>query len=63
MGLNRFIENDTVIGVIGIVGGAFLAWLSLKIFMEVRQGITVDLTTQQDVGLGPACGRPLDERF
>jgi threonine/homoserine/homoserine lactone efflux protein len=53
LGLNRFIRNDTVIGVIGIVGSLFLAWLAVRIFMEVRQGITIDLTAKEDIGWGP----------
>lgn len=53
VGLNRFLDNDTVVGAIGIVGGAFLAWLSFKIFSEVRRGITIDLTAREDIGWGP----------
>lgn len=53
LGLNRFIKNDTVIGVIGIVGGLFLGWLAVRIFIEVRQGITIDLTAREDIGWGP----------
>jgi threonine/homoserine/homoserine lactone efflux protein len=53
LGLNRFIKNDTVIGVIGIVGGLFLGWLAVRIFIEVRQGITIDLTAKEDIGWGP----------
>ena len=53
LGLNRVINNKTVTGIIGIVGGLFLAWLAIRIFIEVRQGITVDLTAKQDVGWGP----------
>lgn len=53
LGLNRFIKNDTVIGVIGIVGGLFLGWLAIRIFVEVRQGITIDLTAKEDIGWGP----------
>jgi len=53
VGLNRFLDNKSVVGVIGIVGGAFLLWLSARIFLEVRHGITVDLTEKQEVGWGP----------
>jgi threonine/homoserine/homoserine lactone efflux protein len=53
LGLNRYVQNDTVTGVIGVVGGVFLGWLGVKIFLEVRQGITIDLTAKEDVGWGP----------
>ncbi len=53
LGLNRFADNETAVGIIGIVGGAFLGWLGVKIFLEVRQGITIDLTAKQEVGWGP----------
>lgn len=53
VGLNRFLDNDTVVGAIGVVGGAFLIWLSLKIFAEVRRGITIDLAAHEDIGWGP----------
>ncbi len=53
IGLNKFLDDKTVVGVIGIVGGLFLGWLAVKIFVEVRRGVTVDLTTKKDVGWGP----------
>ncbi|MBU1672530.1 MAG: LysE family translocator [Actinobacteria bacterium] len=53
LGLNRFIKDDTVQGVIGIVGGVFLGFLAVKIFIEARRGITVDLTAKQEIGWGP----------
>jgi threonine/homoserine/homoserine lactone efflux protein len=53
LGLNNFIKDNTVTGIIGIVGGLFLGWLAVKIFLEVRHGITVDLTTKEEVGWGP----------
>jgi threonine/homoserine/homoserine lactone efflux protein len=53
LGLNNFIKDKTVTGIIGIVGGLFLGWLAFKIFLEVRHGITVDLTTKKEVGWGP----------
>jgi threonine/homoserine/homoserine lactone efflux protein len=53
LGLNKFTNNKTAVGIIGIVGGIFLAWLAVKIFLEVRQGITIDLTARQEVGWGP----------
>jgi len=53
IGLNKVLNNKTVVGVIGIVGGAFLVWLSVSIFLEVRRGISVDLETKQEVGWGP----------
>jgi threonine/homoserine/homoserine lactone efflux protein len=53
LGLNKFINNNTVKGVIGIVGGAFLAFLAVKIFIEVRKGITIDLTARREIGWGP----------
>lgn len=53
LGLNEFLHNKTVVGVIGIVGGLFLGWLAVKIFVEVRQGITIDLTANKEIGWGP----------
>lgn len=53
LGLNEFTDNNTAVGIIGIVGGVFLAWLAVKIFLEVRQGISIDLTAEQEVGWGP----------
>jgi len=53
IGLNKFLDDNTVVGVIGIVGGLFLGWLAVKIFIEVRRGITVDLTSKKEVGWGP----------
>ncbi|MHB8896689.1 MAG: LysE family transporter [Candidatus Geothermincolia bacterium] len=56
LGLNRFLKDKTVVGTISIIGGAFLVWLAFKVFSEVRQGVTVDLTTKQEVGWGPLVG-------
>lgn len=56
LGLNKFLNDKTVVGVISIVGGVFLIWLAYKVFSEVRHGVTVDLTTHQDVGWGPLVG-------
>ena len=53
LGLNKVLHNKVVVGVIGIVGGAFLVWLSVRIFLEVRQGISVDLEAKKEVGWGP----------
>jgi threonine/homoserine/homoserine lactone efflux protein len=53
LGLNRYIDDSNVVGFIGITGGLFLGWLAVKIFIEVRQGVTVDLTAGTDVGWGP----------
>jgi threonine/homoserine/homoserine lactone efflux protein len=53
LGLNKFIDDKSVVGVIGITGGLFLGWLAIKIFLEVRRGVTVDLTAGSDVGWGP----------
>ncbi len=56
LGLNRFLEDKAVVGVISVLGGAFLVWLAFSVFGEARQGITVDLTVKQDVGWGPLVG-------
>jgi threonine/homoserine/homoserine lactone efflux protein len=56
LGLNKFLKDKTVVGTISIIGGAFLIWLAYKVFSEVRAGVTVDLTTRQDVGWGPLVG-------
>lgn len=53
VGLNKVLDDKTVVGIIGIVGGLFLVWLAVKIFVEVRRGVTVDLTAKRDVGWGP----------
>ena len=53
LGLNSLIKNHMAQGIIGIVGGVFLAWLGVRIFLEVRQGITIDLTAKSEVGWGP----------
>ena len=53
LGLNRFLKNHLAQGIIGIAGGLFLLWLGADIFLEVRRGITIDLTVKQDVGWGP----------
>ncbi|MBN1288906.1 MAG: LysE family transporter [Actinobacteria bacterium] len=52
-GLNRFLDNKNVTGVVGVVGGVFLFWLSIKIFLEVRRGIFIDLTSKKEVIWGP----------
>lgn len=56
LGLNRFLEDKAVVGVISVLGGAFLVWLAFSVFGEARQGISVDLTVKQDVGWGPLVG-------
>ena len=33
IGLNKFLKDNTVVGTIGIVGGLFLGWLAVKIFV------------------------------
>jgi threonine/homoserine/homoserine lactone efflux protein len=53
IGLNKFLDDKTVVGTIGIVGGLFLGWLAVKIFVEVRRGVSVDLTARKEVGWGP----------
>lgn len=53
LGLNRFLDNDIVTAVIGVVGGVFLLWLSFKIFFEVRRGISLDLSEKKQVAWGP----------
>lgn len=53
LGLNKFTDNKVMVGVIGMVGGAFLAWLAVRIFVEVRRGITIDLTARREIGWGP----------
>ncbi|MCJ7652315.1 MAG: LysE family translocator [Actinobacteria bacterium] len=53
LGLNKVLHNKVVVGVVGIVGGAFLVWLAVKIFLEVRQGITIDLEAKREIGWGP----------
>jgi len=53
IGLNKFLDDKTVVGTIGIVGGLFLGWLAVKIFIEVRRGVSVDLTAKKEVGWGP----------
>jgi threonine/homoserine/homoserine lactone efflux protein len=53
LGLNKFLNNKLVTGVIGVVGGVFLIWLAFNIFMDVRKGIQVDLTEKEEIGWGP----------
>ncbi|MBN2168704.1 MAG: LysE family transporter [Actinobacteria bacterium] len=53
VGLNQFLNNATVVGATGVVGGAFLLWLSLKIFLEVKRGIVMDLNDKKEVIWGP----------
>jgi threonine/homoserine/homoserine lactone efflux protein len=53
LGLNKVLHNKVAVGIIGVVGGTFLVWLSVRIFIEVRQGISVDLEVKQEVGWGP----------
>lgn len=53
LGLNKFTDNKVAVGIIGVVGGVFLAWLGVKIFLEVRSGITIDLAAKQEIGWGP----------
>ncbi len=53
LGLNKFLNNDLAVGVIGVVGAIFLAWLSLKIFIEIRKGVEIDLSARKEVGWGP----------
>jgi threonine/homoserine/homoserine lactone efflux protein len=53
LGLNKFLKDNTVKGVISVIGGVFLVWLAFKVFIEVRRGVTIDLSQKQDVGWGP----------
>lgn len=53
LGLNEFLNNRVLVGIIGVVGGGFLAWLGVKIFFEVKRGVSIDLTAKEDVGWGP----------
>ncbi len=53
LGLNRFLDNELAVGVIGVVGALFLSWLALKIFAEIRKGAEIDLRARNEVGWGP----------
>jgi threonine/homoserine/homoserine lactone efflux protein len=55
-GLNKFLKDKALVGAISVIGGLFLVWLSIKVFTEVRHGVTVDLTAKQDIGWGPLVG-------
>lgn len=56
LGLNKVLDNKTLVAIISIVGGVFLVWLAYKVFSEVRRGISIDLTAKRDVGWGPLVG-------
>ncbi|MBU4194285.1 MAG: LysE family translocator [Actinobacteria bacterium] len=53
LGLNRVLDNKILVGIIGVVGGLFLGWLAVKISVEARQGIALDLSGKQEIGWGP----------
>ena len=53
VGLNRVLDNKTVVGVIGVAGGMFLVWIAARIFIDVHQGIALDLTEKREVDWGP----------
>lgn len=52
-GLNQVFENNAFVGIVGIVGGAFLLWLSVSIYLDAKRGIELDLTSKEEVGWGP----------
>jgi threonine/homoserine/homoserine lactone efflux protein len=56
LGINKFLKDNTVKGAISVIGGLFLVWLAYKVFIEVRRGVTIDLTQKQEVGWGPLVG-------
>lgn len=51
--LKGFDKNTLAIGLTSVIGGAFLVWLAADIFLEVRRGVTVDLSSKREVGWGP----------
>jgi len=53
MGLNTVLDNKNVVGIISVAGGLFLVWLAAKIFIDVHQGIALDLTEKREVDWGP----------
>ncbi len=53
LGLNTLLNNKSVVGIISVAGGLFLLWLAARIFIDVRQGIALDLTEKREVGWGP----------
>jgi len=53
VGLNSVLDNKTVVGVIGVAGGMFLVWIAARIFIDVHQGIALDLTEKREVDWGP----------
>lgn len=53
LGLNEFLHNKVAVGIIGVIGGAFLTWLALSIFLSIRRGTAIDLTQREEIGWGP----------
>lgn len=53
VGLNSLIDNDVAQGVLGIVGGLFLAGLAGHLLLEAKKGIEIDLGPGAEVGWGP----------
>jgi len=43
LGLNKFVTNDTVTGIIGIVGGLFLGWLAATVTDRMLESHNLDL--------------------
>lgn len=53
LGLSGFLENKTLVGIIGIAGGLFMALLGMRIFFQARRGADIDLEKASQTRLGP----------
>jgi len=45
LGLASFLKNDSVIGVVGLLGGTVMCWMGLDMLRAVRGGITLRAET------------------
>lgn len=58
LGLSHVLQQTTVAGVVGLLGGTVLAWMGLDLIRSAWQGrLSVDIDAEAGIGRAPADGR------
>lgn len=58
LGLSRMLQQTMVAGVVGLLGGAVLAWMGLNIIQDARRGrLSLDIEAEAEVDPAPIDAR------